>query len=75
MGRRVALITGGTGGIGTAIVRRLADDGHRVASNYRNADRAKAWQQEMSSAGYEVALAEGDVSSPESAAALVAKIS
>jgi 2-hydroxycyclohexanecarboxyl-CoA dehydrogenase len=29
---RVALVTGGAGGIGGAVVRALADDGHRVAS-------------------------------------------
>ncbi|MDW7602648.1 SDR family NAD(P)-dependent oxidoreductase, partial [Stenotrophomonas maltophilia] len=31
MTSRVALVTGGTGGIGTAICQRLADQGHRVA--------------------------------------------
>ena len=42
MSARVALVTGGTGGIGTAIVRRLADSGYRVATNYRNEDKARA---------------------------------
>ena len=31
MTSRVALVTGGTGGIGTAICQRLADQGHRRA--------------------------------------------
>ena len=44
MSSRVALVTGGTGGIGTAIVKRLADMGHKVATNYRNEERARAWQ-------------------------------
>ena len=40
MTTRVALVTGGIGGIGTSICRQLAQAGHRVATNYR--DRAKA---------------------------------
>ena len=47
MTSRVALVTGGTGGIGTAIVKRLARAGHRVATNYRNEENAKAWQAEL----------------------------
>jgi 3-oxoacyl-[acyl-carrier protein] reductase len=38
---RVAVVTGGAGGIGRAICRRLAEDGHHVVVNYRTrADRA-----------------------------------
>jgi acetoacetyl-CoA reductase len=40
MTSRVALVTGGTGGIGTAICKRLADMGHKVATNYRNEEKA-----------------------------------
>jgi acetoacetyl-CoA reductase len=67
MTARVALVTGGTGGIGTAICRRLAQSGHRVATNYRNEEKARAWQAQMRDAGVEVALARGDVSTPEDA--------
>ncbi|MDH5821584.1 beta-ketoacyl-ACP reductase [Luteimonas sp. RD2P54] len=71
---RVALVTGGTGGIGTAICKRLCDAGHKVATNYRNEDKARRWQAEMKASGYEVALARGDVSSPEEAAAMVEEV-
>jgi len=71
MGARVALVTGGTGGIGTAICKRLADLGHKVATNYRNEDKARAWQERMRQDGVEVTLVRGDVSSPEEAAAMV----
>ncbi len=74
MQSRVALVTGGTGGIGTSIIQRLAQTGHRVATNYRDEDRARAWQEKMRAAGVEVALAPGDVSSPEQAQALVEQI-
>ncbi len=68
---RVALVTGGTGGIGTAIVKKLADMGHRVATNYRNEEKAQVWQTQMQQDGYEVMLAKGDVTSPEEAEAMV----
>ncbi len=42
MSSRVALVTGGTGGIGTAICERLARSGHTVVTNYRNEERARA---------------------------------
>ena len=71
MGARVALVTGGTGGIGTAICRRLAAMGHRVATNYRNEEKARAWQQRMRDDGYDIAIVPGDVASPASAADIV----
>ena len=74
MTSRIALVTGGTGGIGTAIVKKLADQGHRVATNYRSEDRARAWQQQMKDAGYDIALAKGDVSTPEEAETMVREV-
>ena len=74
MSGRVALVTGGTGGIGTAIVKRLADNGYRVATNYRNAERAQAWQAQMREAGYEIAIASGDVSDHEEAEKMVREV-
>jgi len=71
MTARVALVTGGTGGIGSAICRKLADMGLKVATNYRNEEKALAWQQKMRDGGYEIAIAKGDVSSPEDAEAMV----
>ena len=47
MQSRVALVTGGTGGIGTSIIRRLAQSGHKVATNYRDEARGRAWQEKM----------------------------
>jgi acetoacetyl-CoA reductase/3-oxoacyl-[acyl-carrier protein] reductase len=49
---RVALVTGGTRGIGAAITRRLLDDGHGVAATY-NQNRRTAEQ-------FSEALAEQD---------------
>ena len=74
MQSRVALVTGGTGGIGSSIVQRLAGMGHRVATNYRDEERARAWQAKMRERGVDVVLARGDVSSPDEAQALIGDI-
>ena len=71
---RVALVTGGTGGIGTSICKRLADMGHKVATNYRNEEKAKAWQAQMKADGYDITLVKGDVTSPDEAAAMVREV-
>lgn len=74
MESRVALVTGGTGGIGTAIICRLARMGHRVATNYRDEGKARAWQQRMKEEGFDVVLAPGDVSSPDDAERMVREV-
>ena len=74
MTARVALVTGGTGGIGTAICKRLSDLGHKVATNYRNEDKARAWQETRKAEGCDITLVKGDVGSPEDAEALVREV-
>ncbi len=74
MATRVALVTGGTGGIGTAICKKLADQGHKVATNYRNEEKARAWEAQMKADGYDFTLVKGDVTSPEEAAAMVREV-
>jgi len=74
MTSRVTLVTGGTGGIGTAICKRLADAGHQVATNYRNEERAREWQARMVAEGYQFTLVKGDVGTPEGGEALVREV-
>ena len=71
MTQRTALVTGGTGGIGTAIVRYLARQGHRVATNYRDDARAAAWREDMIRDGIDVVMVPGDVADPASAEAMI----
>jgi acetoacetyl-CoA reductase len=59
---KVALVTGGTGGIGAAICLKLAESGAKVATNYRNEEKAKAWQAEAKKAGHDIAIYQADVS-------------
>ena len=74
MSARVALVTGGTGGIGTAICKRLAGLGHKVATNFRNEEKAREWQRKMRDEGLDIVLAKGDVSSPEDAVGIVRQV-
>ena len=70
MSKRIALVTGGTGGIGTAICQELFTQGFTVVAGYNsggNHEKAKAWQDEQRSVGFEFDIAYGDVSDSESA--------
>lgn len=57
----VALVTGGTGGLGTAICKRLADDGFHVVANYSNKEKAMKWQEKMTAEGYKIDMFQADV--------------
>lgn len=62
-GQRVALVTGGIGGIGSAICKKLSQDGHFVIATYHPAEVKSAiqWQQTRKEEGFTIALAECDV--------------
>jgi acetoacetyl-CoA reductase len=72
----VALVTGGTGGIGTAICRRLAEKGCRVVACYHPSDKdnAEAWKEARQAEGIEIGLAAGDVASPMSCIAMIEEV-
>ena len=62
MKNKVALVTGGMGGIGTAICQTLAQKGARVAAAYhRNHDSAKTWQEQQRAAGFDIAISYADI--------------
>ncbi|MFG1858285.1 SDR family NAD(P)-dependent oxidoreductase [Actinomadura geliboluensis] len=70
---KVALVTGGGRGIGTAVSRRLAEEGFAVAVNYsRSADGARAVVKEIEALGGRAVAIRADVSAADEAAALVA---
>lgn len=74
---RLALVTGGTGGIGTEICRTLAKQGCRVVAGFNGgggSEKALLWQRQQQEAGFDVEIAYGDVSNFESAGAMVEQV-
>lgn len=66
---RIAFVSGGMGGIGTAICRRLGRSGHTVVAGCLPGYEKKGeWLDTMRNAGYRVHAAEGDVSEFDSCA-------
>ncbi len=72
---RVALVTGGSRGIGAAIARDLAQAGAAVAVNYRaQADEANAVVEELRRAGARAIAIQADVSQAAEVAKMVARV-
>ena len=68
---RVSLITGASRGIGAAIARQLAQDGHAVAINYAaRATDADALVREITAAGGRAIAVKADVADPHAVRAL-----
>ncbi len=66
--KKIALVTGGTGGIGTAICIALADQGRKVIAGYfpPEAEQAESWQRKHQAEGYDFEVVACDVSDFES---------
>ena len=71
---RVALITGGTSGIGAAICKQLATSGAKVATNYRNEQKAQKWLAEMRAEGYDVKLCGVDATDFDACGRMIGEI-
>ena len=70
----IAIVTGGSRGIGLAIARRLGRLGARVAICARSADAVERAATELRSAGIEVMAAAADVSAPDSVRRFVTRV-
>lgn len=67
--KQVAFVTGGSRGIGRAIVRRLAADGYAVAINcVKEVAAANALRDELNTMGYTATVFQGDVADPQQVA-------
>jgi acetoacetyl-CoA reductase len=75
MSKRVALVTGGMGGLGTAICKALAKDGFTVVANcLPNFAPKDEWLAARRAEGFDFHAAEGDVTDFAACAAMVKQI-
>jgi acetoacetyl-CoA reductase len=75
MTARIVLVTGGTGGIGTAICQGLAKSGYRVAASWlEGVDDGPGWQAKMKAEGFNIEIAAGDVGDFDSATKMVKEV-
>ncbi|MCM2327194.1 MAG: acetoacetyl-CoA reductase [Lysobacter sp.] len=77
MEKKIALVTGGVGGIGAAICKRLAQQGHFVLANWIIPGTEAKYLEKMAAAGFgsdATATAFGDVSSYEAMGEMTATI-
>lgn len=74
--KKIALVTGAIGGIGTSICKQLIDDGYFVIGSYRaeNIEKSLAWQVKFNKKGYECPIYPVDVSDYNSCKEMVEKI-
>lgn len=76
MERKVAIVTGGAGGIGSAISKRLAKDYQTIACYFKNGnhEQAKCWQAEQQAAGYDIDIMYANVSNFEDCQKLIDRV-
>lgn len=71
---KVALVTGGTGGVGLVIARRLAESGSTVVLNGRSAENGQRALSSLSDVSDRVSLEVGDSSDYSSIAAVTSRV-
>ena len=75
MSKKVAYVTGGMGGIGTAICQQLARDGYTVVAGCGpNSPRKDKWLAEQKALGFDFIASEGNVSDWDSTQAAFDKV-
>ena len=73
MKNRVALVTGGMGGLGTAICQALAKEGARVIAVY-NKHLSDIWQKKQQALGFDFSIFQCDVTDFEATKKMIAQL-
>ncbi len=72
---KTAIVTGGAGGIGSAVVRQLCSDGFDTVIHYKHSEKeAESLASELSLKGFRVMTAKADVSDSAEVNAMIKKI-
>ncbi len=75
MSQRIAVVTGGTGGIGTAICKKLAAAGHKVwAADILDDAKGAEWVAARKAEGFDFGYVRADVTDTDGCAAALAKV-
>ena len=76
MERNIVVVTGGTGGIGTAICKRLATNYQVIACYFKDGrhEEAKRWQLALKNEGYDIEIAYADIANFEDCEKLVSLV-
>lgn len=74
MAERVAVITGGTGGLGTALVSRLLNHDLRLAITYILPDEARAFEEQLDLDESRVILRRVDATNPEAVTSFMKEV-
>lgn len=69
--QRVAVLTGGTGSLGTALAQRLAATGHRLGVTYLRPEESEAFESQIDLDEEQLILRRVDASNPEEMAAFL----
>lgn len=73
MSQKIAIVTGGTGGIGTAICQKMTAQYKVIACYFKNGqhEEAKQWQQEQKELGYDIEILYANLSNYDDCETLV----
>lgn len=72
--KKVTLITGGTGGLGTAMCKALTLEGYRVVANYFKPEELPKWEKTLAVDNLKLDSVQGDVSSFESCEKMIKEV-
>lgn len=72
--KRIALVTGALGSLGTDICKKLASDGFLVAANHRDHKRAAIWQKKLREDGYETLIFHADLTDYDAVGVMIDQI-